>query len=258
MLPATVSQPRVGHLSHDTLFAGKLVCRQPVDGYRFSVDAVLAAHFVVPKPGQRILDLGCGCGVIGLILAYRARDIDVHGLELQPELAEVAHGNIEANGFAARMRVFLGDVRDMARSVCPEAYDQVVCNPPYGPLHGGRISRRVQAAAARHERNGGLEDFVRAAAFSVRNRGRVVVVYPARRASDLLRILSLHRLTPKRLQPIYSFPGSGSARLVLVEAIKNSGEQFEILPPFFLYQQVNGAYSPAMQELYQENPCSPR
>jgi tRNA1(Val) A37 N6-methylase TrmN6 len=240
-------------LSHDTLFAGELFCDQPVEGYRFSIDAVLAAQFVLPKPGQQVLDLGCGCGVIGLILAYRVPELVVHGLELQTELADLARNNIGANGFSQRMEVRQGDVRRISEVVQAEGYDQVVCNPPYGVPHGGRINRDSQAAVARHELKGSLDDFIRAAAYSVRNRGRVVFISPARRGADLLSTLATHRLTPKRMQPIYSYPGTNSARLLLVEAVKNGGEQFEVLAPLYIYEQQSGAYSQAVQALYQEN-----
>lgn len=241
----------------DSLFTGRLVCRQPQSGYRFSVDAVLAAHFVLPKPGQRVLDLGCGCGVIGLILAHRVQQVTLHGLELQPELAQLARENVRANGLEERMHILQGDVRAPCQALSPEAYDLVVCNPPYGSGEDGRINQQAQAALARHGLAGNLADFVRAAAFAVRNRGRVVFIVPARRAADLLTLLRARRLTPKRMQPIYSAPEADTAKLVLIEARKNGGEQFAVLAPFFIYQQVQGNYSVAMQALYSEDECSP-
>ncbi len=255
-MPTTLPPPT----TIDSLFAGRLCCQQPLHGYRFSVDAVLAAHFVLPKPGQRVLDLGCGCGVIGLILAHRVREAVIHGLELQPELAQLAADNVRANGFAARMHILRGDVCDPAQTLEPEAYDLVVCNPPYGTGQDGRINQQSQAAMARHGLAGDLVDFVRTAAFAVRNRGRVVFIVPARRGADLLSLLRAHRLTPKRMQPIYSFPEATTAKLILIEAMKNGGEQFEVLAPFFIYAQSQGDYSAAMQALYSEDteiPCSP-
>ena len=237
-------------LTDDTLFQGGLICRQSRDGYRFSVDAVLAAHFSVPKSGQQVLDLGCGCGVIGLILAHRFSDIAVCSLELQEHLAELAQENGDQNGFADRFRVIQGDVCAIGSLLAPESFDLVVCNPPYRKIDSGRINQDDQAACARHELTAVVEDFVRAAAFCVKNRGRVVFVYPAVRCNTLLSALQQHRLTPKRLQPIYSYPGSASARLVLVEAVKNGGEQCDILAPFYIYEHKNGDYTPAMLALY--------
>ena len=254
-MPDVETPPAV---THDTLFAGELICCQPASGYRFSIDAVLAAQFVRPRSGQKVLDLGCGCGIIGLILAYRIADLEVRGLELQPELARVAEKNIQANGFAGRMQIIEGDARCIDQLVQAETFDVVLCNPPYGAPRRGRINLQTQAAAARHELYGSLADFIGAAAHSVRNRGRVVFIYPARRGATLLAELAKHRLTPKRLQPIYSYPGTDPARLLLIEAVKNGGDQFEVLAPFYIYQESNGAYTPTMASLYQENPCSPR
>lgn len=248
----------IADLTDDTLFSGQLICLQRRDGYRFSVDAVLAAHFTAPKSGQRVLDLGCGCGVIGLILAYRFADVTVCCLEFQEDLAALAEENGRRNGFGERFGVLRGDVRTAAGLMVPESFDLVVCNPPYRKQHSGRVNQGDQAARARHELNGGIDDFVRAAAFTVKNRGKVVFIYPARRGNTLLAALHGQRLTPKRLQPVYSYPGAESARLVLVEAIKNGGEQFEILAPLYIYERRNGDYSPALHAMYREETCSPR
>lgn len=245
-------------VTNDTLFAGRLICRQPREGYRFSMDAVLAAHFAAPKPRQRVLDLGCGCGVIGLVLAYRHPQTTVCGIELQPDLAELAYANIRDNGYAQRYTIRQGDIRSIATLVTPESFDLVVANPPYRKKQTGRQNKDDQAAHARHELLGGIEDFVRAAAFAVKNRGKVSFIYPARRCNTLLAALHGHRLTPKRLQPVYSYPGAAGACLVLLEAVKNGGEQLDILAPFFIYQRRNGTYTPAMQALYEEDECLPR
>lgn len=248
--PLPETQPH--RFSNDTLFDGRLICRQGCEGYRFSVDAVLAAHFPTLKPGQRVLDLGCGCGVIGLILAHRHAHITIGALELQPELAALAADNVRCNGFADRFQVACGDVRAAADYYAPESADCVVCNPPYGKPGSGRINLHDQAAQARHELNGSIDDFIRASAFCVKNRGMVTAVYPARRCNALLAALHAHKLTPKRLQPVYSYPGAENARLVLVEAVKNGGEQFEILAPFYIYERKNGDYAPAMLALYKD------
>lgn len=199
-----------------------------------------------------MLDLGCGCGVIGLVLAYRHPSISGCGLELQEELAAVAGDNIARNGFADRLGVIQGDVCAIKDLLAPESFDVVVCNPPYRKRATGRISQGNQAACARHEVNAGVEDFVRAAAFCVKNRGRVVFVYPARRFSKLLFVMQQHRLMPKRLLPVHSYPGQAEAKLVLIESMKNGGEQNELLAPLYIYERKNGGYSPAMLAMYAE------
>ncbi|HFQ89412.1 MAG TPA: methyltransferase domain-containing protein, partial [Desulfobulbus sp.] len=173
-------------ITEDSLFQGRLVCRQHADGYRFSVDAVLAAHFCHPGSGATVLDLGAGCGVIGLILAHRHAHVRVTGIELQPGLAALAAENIRRNAMQDRVRIVEGDARQIGRVLAPESFDLVVCNPPYRGLGSGRASSAGEAAIARHELRATLADMVGAAAFCVRNRGGVVFVYPAARMATLL------------------------------------------------------------------------
>lgn len=254
--PMTAFAPDADHpptpqLTEDTLFTGSLICRQPRHGYRFSVDAVLAAHFAVPRLGSRVLDLGCGCGVIGLILAHRHPDVCIIGLEMQEALAAAAEDNIRDNGLVDRCSVIRGDVRAIAAMIRPESVDLVVCNPPYQKEGGGRVNADDQAALARHELHGTIADFVRAAAFCLANRGRAVFVYPARRAITLLAALDGHNLAVKRLQPVYSYPGVDNARLVLIEAMKNGGEDVAVMAPWYIYECRNGEYTAAMRRMYE-------
>lgn len=235
----------------DTLFHGHLQCNQYEQGYRFSIDAVLLAHFCqFTKSDLRVLDLCCGCGVIGLIIAYRHAAVRVWGLELQPSMVELVEENVAINGYKDRFSVIAGNAVQIGQYLQPESFDLVVCNPPYGKRSGGRQNRHQTVSIARHEVNGKLRDFVRAAAFAVKNRKRVAFIYPAIYTGKLLAELARQRLTVKRIQPVYSYPGEQSARLVLMEAVKNGGEQCDLLPPFYIYARKNGEYTPAMEAKY--------
>jgi tRNA1(Val) A37 N6-methylase TrmN6 len=237
-------------LTNDTLFNGRLVCKQYKSGYRFSIDAVLLAHFCSPGRDDAILDLGCGCGVVGLILAYRYPAVTITGMEIQRELALLARKNISENDMQTRMTVIEGNFRDISGLVAPESFDLVVSNPPYRKQGRGRISPDTQRARARHEIDASLADMVQAAAYAVKNRGKVAVIYPAVRCISLITELKNHKLEPKRLQPVYGYPGQVDACLVLIEAVKNGGEEVRLLPPFYIYSKNNGPYSEAMQKIY--------
>jgi len=239
--------------TEDTLFNGRLICRQHGDGYRFSVDAVLLAHFCRPAATAKVLDLGCGCGVISLILCYRFPELHLTGLELQPALATLAQSNAAANALDDRLAIYQGDLRQISASIPAESFDLVVTNPPYYRTNSGRISQEKECALARHELCATPEAVLAAAAFAVRNRGVVCCIYPAERLASILTIMAAQRLTPKRLQPVYSSPEEAQARLVLIEAQKNSGEGLHLLPPLYIYQQKNGAYSAELAQMYAEN-----
>ncbi len=242
--------------SNDSLFNGELFCCQYQDGYRFSVDSVLLAHFVRSVKNEKILDLCTGCGVVGLILLYRYGGslTSVTGFELQSGLVELARQNVSRNGFQEQFPVVQGDVCAISESFNAETFSTIVCNPPFYPPGTGRQNKEEEKLIARHQIACTLTDIL-AAAFVLKNRGRFILIYPAERMSELLKIMQTVRLQSKRMQFIYSSPDSkNSARLVLVEAVKNGGDGVEILPPFYIYESKNGNYSKMMQEMYESNP----
>ena len=96
------------------LFGGRLTLEQPREGYRFSIDSVLLAWWVDFETEDKIVDAGCGVGVVGLTLACCRGARDVTGVELQETLANLARGNAAANGASDRFSVLEADVRKLS------------------------------------------------------------------------------------------------------------------------------------------------
>jgi tRNA1Val (adenine37-N6)-methyltransferase len=243
--------------SEDSLFAGELICRQHRHGYRFSIDAILAAHFCPPAQRARVLDLGAGSGVISLIVQYRyGRNIEqIIGLEIQPQLVQLAETNFRLNGYQDKCRCLEGNVCHIDQILPPDSFDQVICNPPFYQSGSGRQSEDEESRLARHQISATLAQFVTAAAFVVKNGGTAVLIYPAEQLAELANQLAVARLEMKRVQFIYNYPGAGNstAQRVLVKCLKNGGRGVQVLPPFYVYTKKNGAYSDEMQQLYQVN-----
>lgn len=112
------------------------------------------------------------------------------------------------------------------------------------------MNPKEEKALARHEIAASLLDVLRAARYFLRPHGRAAFIYPARRTAGLISAMRETGLEPKRLQVVYSYPGD-EGRFVLVEAVKDGGEELKILPPFFIYDQTR-RYSPEMQRLYKD------
>jgi tRNA1Val (adenine37-N6)-methyltransferase len=231
-------------LTCDSFFGGRLQVRQHRDGYRFSIDAVLLANFVRPRPGDRVLDLGTGCGIVPLILVLRFPGITVTGLELQPGLADLARQNVALNGMTAAIEIQEGDLRQVRPGRARAPYDVVASNPPYRKAHAGRVSPGAQRAVARHEIAATLSDVVGCAERMLRTGGRFVAVYAAERLADICCEMRLAGLEPKRLQMIYSRPGE-AAKLIVLEGLKGGRPGLEIGAPLFVYA-ANGGYSDAL------------
>lgn len=236
-------------LSEESLFGGRLRCLQPRQGYRFSVDAVLLAHFFTPEPASRILDLGAGCGIVSLILSHRYPTASLVALEMQPRLAELIRQNVAGNDLENRIMVIEGDCRRIATLLPQDSCDWVAANPPYYPTTSGRHHPETERAKGRHEILGGIGEMAEAAAFALKAGGRAAFVYPAGRAEILLGALRENELAPERLQRVHPYLGA-EAGLVLVEAVKDGEERLDVLPPFFICQEKGGAYTLEMAAMY--------
>jgi tRNA1(Val) A37 N6-methylase TrmN6 len=186
-------------------------------------------------------------------LCYRHTDkqVSVTGLEVQSALTRLAGENIAVNSYEDRFSIINGDLRDCRTIFEPESFSLVIANPPFFASGTGRLSSNREAMTARHQQKAGLTLFVEAASYSVRNRGRVCLIYPANQTAALLGSLQDHRLVPKRMQVTYSYPGIRRASLILVEAVKNGGPGLEISNPLYIYKYRNGPYSPTVETMFQ-------
>lgn len=237
----------------DSLFNGRLVCIQPNRGYRYSVDSLLLADFSSVDENDVILDIGCGCGIVGLILLFcrQQRIKNITGLELQSELVALAKKNAEINGFSSKFSVEEGDLRAIKSIFPAESFSRVVCNPPFYASSSGRKSLDKQSLVARHQVCSTTEQVMTAASYAVKNRGGVNLVFPAENLVELLSSMEKIHLQPKRMRMVYSYPEKdANAKLVLIEAVKNGGAGIKVQQPLYIYTKKNGSYSEEMKKIY--------
>lgn len=150
------------------------------------------ARFAPARPGDRVLELGCGTGVLLVALGQLFPDLGpCVGVELDGAEADRARRNLRLAGLGGG--VVRGDIR--ARPVVDGVFDLVLCNPPFYPPGWGRTSRG--RAGATHALAGDVADFARAASGALAPRGRAVFVYDAGRVADLLLALAGAGLTPR-------------------------------------------------------------
>lgn len=241
------------HLTKDTLFEGRLNCWQNKEGYRFSIDSVLLAHFCLHWKDAKILDIGCGSGILSLILMYRNSKniLNINGLEYQEQLVQLARLNVKENNFDGKITITHGDFNRAKSLFDAEVFSHVICNPPFYPEGSGRISSNKEAYFARHQQKNALENLTAAIALVLKNRGVAAMIYPSDRFTEMLAQLIERRLQPKTLRFIYSYPEAREASLVLIECRKNGGRGCSVLSPLCIYKRKNGDYTDEVEGMYQ-------
>ncbi len=217
---------------------------QKKQGLRFSLEAVLLAHFADPPRGARVLELGCGCGVISLLLEART-PLRIDAVELQPQLADMARRSVAGCGLSARVRVFQADLTHLGPRF-QEQYDWVVCNPPFFPRGCGKESPVREVALARHEIACTLDAVLAAAAQCLKPGGRLALVQRAARLPETLSGCGSRGLRPLRLRLVH--PGAeDAAGVFLLEARRGGRGDLRVLPPLLIYDAPADAACAAEQ-----------
>ena len=109
---------------------------------RVTTDSVLLADFAAVRGGEKGADLGCGSGLLMLLLLRRESDLHMAGLEIQPEALRLAEENLRINGLLERAELVCGDLRETVKRLPNGGFDFVISNPPYFPPESGRTQRR--------------------------------------------------------------------------------------------------------------------
>ncbi len=216
---------------------------QPESGYRFSMDPVLLASHIHPKPHERILDIGCGCGVMPLILARNHLNIHVIGVEIQRELSAFATTNIKKNNLAHQITLLNEDIREIFPADLGGAVDRIISNPPYKKANSGRINPDPQKAMARHDISLDLDTLFACSARLLKPKGTITIIFPAGRLQDISDRMGAHAFGLECLKSIHTRKDR-PAKLVLVSGRKNGKQPCRILPPLII-QDPSGRHAKA-------------
>ncbi len=235
-------------LTRDTFFNGKVTVKQERVGYRFSIDAIILAHHVRPRPGERVVDLGTGCGIVPLIVAYRHPATHMFGIEIQKELADIADDNVRENGMQETVRIVHRDMQTIQPAMFQGPVDIVVSNPPFHKAASGRINPNRQRAVARHEIRVTLLDVVKAAGDILKTAGLFVLVYTSERLPELVQHMRACRIEPKNVRFIHSRRDSES-KLMMMEGIKQGRPGLKVGPPIVIYNE-DGIYTKEVADMF--------
>ncbi|TPE48857.1 tRNA1(Val) (adenine(37)-N6)-methyltransferase [Amaricoccus solimangrovi] len=238
--------------SEDAFLGGRLTIRQPRAGYRAATDPVLLAAFTPARPGERVLELGCGAGVAVLCLGARVPGIELRGLETQPAYAALARENARANGIA--LTVHEGDLRRPPPELRALVFDHVIANPPFYP-RGAATAPRDPGRETAHVEEATLGDWISAGLRRLRDGGWLTLIHRAERLGGILAALE-GRAGSVLVLPVAPRAGRPAGR-VLVRARKGAGGPLVLASPLIVHRGEShgadgGGYAPETERVLRE------
>lgn len=180
--------------------------------FPLSTDSMVLADFVKLPKNARVLDLGSGCGTLGLLLCAKSESCAVTGVELSQADHLTALENARRNGLGGRLYSICADLRSMPPEIPAGGFDCCVSNPPY--FSGGAVSRRTPIA--RQELECTPADLFAAASRVLRWGGDFFLVHKPERLAQLCAEASIAGLEPKRLCLVRHRP-EGPVALILLQ-----------------------------------------
>lgn len=198
---------------------------------KISTDAVMLGALADASIPVKILDVGTGTGVIALMLAQRFPEAKVQAIEIDPQAADQALENFQANDFSGRMQLWEGRFQDFVSS---QKYDLIVSNPPYFPDH--LKSSDAQRNMALHTDELSFQDLLEKVDVLLKEDGKFWIILPPRQMQDFQKEAEGKGLFPETKFTLQDKPGKRIQREIcafsrtqhLIETsaifIKNEGE----------------------------------
>ncbi|MCI5596955.1 MAG: tRNA1(Val) (adenine(37)-N6)-methyltransferase [Lachnospiraceae bacterium] len=221
---------------------------QKSDGFCFGMDAVLLSAYARIGKQDKVLDMGCGTGILPILMEARTEGGYFTGLEIQEEFASMAGRSVALNGQEDRISIVCGDIKEASSLFGRESFDVVVSNPPYMVSEHGYQNPDQKKAIARHEILCNLEDLLRETKRVLKNKGRFYLVHRTYRMAEIIHLLVEYGLEPKRIRFVYPYREK-EPNIMLIESIKGAKSRVQVEPPLIVYEEP-GVYTDEIYEIY--------
>lgn len=239
------------------LLPGERIDELQRNGYRiiqnperfcFGMDAVLLSGFARAKKQERCLDLGCGNGIIPILMEAKTEGKHFTGLEIQPESADMARRSVALNGLQDRIDIVEGDIKDASKIFGASSFHVVTTNPPYMTAQHGLTNVYEAKTIARHEVLCNLEDIIRESARLLMPGGRFYMVHRPSRLAEIISLMVQYRMEPKRMRLVYPYVDR-EPNMVLIEGLRGGKSRMTVEKPLIVYKEP-GKYTDEIYDVY--------
>ena len=210
--------------------------------FPLSTDSIALSGFVRLPRNAKVLDLGSGCGTLGMLLCANDPACQVAGVEIDEKAHLTALENAQVNGIASRLSSICADLRTLHSFLVPGSFQICVSNPPYFPA--GQESANSKA---RHQLHCNTDELFAAAAWALQYGGDFFLVHKPERLAELCACAVNHKLEPKRLLFLRHKPADPIS-LVLLQCRKGGKTGLTIEEE--LLQEADGTSSAYYRKLY--------
>ncbi len=214
----------------------------------FGMDAVLLSGFANVKPGEHVLDLGTGTGIIPILLEAKTKGEHFTGLEIQPESADMAERSVKLNGLTERINIVTGDIKEASSIFGASSFEVVTTNPPYMIGQHGISNPQDAKAIARHEILCDLDDILRESARLLKPQGRFYMVHRPFRLAEIFSKMIEYHIEPKRMKLVYPFVDK-EPNMVLIEGLRGGRSRLTVEKPLIVYKEP-GVYTDEIYDIY--------
>lgn len=219
---------------------------QPERGYRYNSDTLLLYDFISAfSPKGEALDVGCGCGILGLLLKRDFQALTMHLLDIQEQNCTIAKANAKHNGIEIASIL----CNDFLEAKFEYKFDMIISNPPF--YHKGGVKSDDKALfLSRHSSALPFDAFARKVTKTLSNRGYFCFCYDAKQLDHLMAALLANGLNVEDLCFVYP-KEEKEASLVLIRARKNSKALAKVHPPLFIYK--DDVFSERVQAIFKQS-----
>lgn len=238
-----------------TLLRGKVKLLQPKVGFHASIDSVFLAAAVHTKDRQKVLDVGCGAGSVGLCILSKKQNIYLIGIDIQRDVVDLARQNSLLNQCVDKSKFIHNSIKT-EKEIDNYCFDHVVMNPPY--LEAGTHSPSPNSikATSHGEDASTLEDWIKYAHKKLKSGARLTLIHRADRLDDVI-----HTLVKRRwfgslvIYPLWSHAGEDAKRIIVQARKERYGKM--ILKPGMIIHRADGKYTPEAEAVLSDGALLP-